>query len=77
MRLTSWLLLEPPYQPVVSHLPGVLSAYGRLEQATARLDRPEDRFKALKAMRLEGYAPRAPCGPSLLQPALFPYAEAF
>ena len=30
----------------------------------------------LKAMRLEGYAPRAPCGPSSLQQALFPYAEA-
>ena len=30
----------------------------------------------LKAMRLEGYAPMALRGPSLLQPALFPYAEA-
>lgn len=30
----------------------------------------------LKAMRLEGYAPRAPPGPGSLQQTLFPYAEA-
>jgi hypothetical protein len=30
----------------------------------------------LKALRLEGYAPRAPRGPLALQEALFPYAEA-
>ena len=30
----------------------------------------------LKAMRLEGYAPRRPRGPLALQQALFPYAEA-
>jgi hypothetical protein len=30
----------------------------------------------LKAMRLEGYAPRPPRPPQALQQALFPYAEA-
>lgn len=30
----------------------------------------------LKALRLEGYAPRVPRGPRELQGALFPYAEA-
>ena len=30
----------------------------------------------LKALRLEGYAPRRPQGPPALQQALFPYAEA-
>jgi hypothetical protein len=30
----------------------------------------------LKALRLEGYAPRRPRGPLALQQALFPYAEA-
>jgi len=30
----------------------------------------------LKALRLEGYAPRRPRGPLALQEALFPYAEA-
>jgi 4-carboxymuconolactone decarboxylase len=36
---------------VYAHLPGVLSAYGRLEQATAKLDRLEDRFKALAELK--------------------------
>jgi hypothetical protein len=30
----------------------------------------------LKALKLEGYAPRAPRGPGSLQQALFPYADA-
>lgn len=30
----------------------------------------------LKALKLEGYAPRCPRGPLALQQALFPYAEA-
>ena len=30
----------------------------------------------LKALRLEGYAPRAPRRPQAVQQALFPYAEA-
>jgi hypothetical protein len=30
----------------------------------------------LKALRLEGYAPRRPQGPTALRRALFPYAEA-
>jgi hypothetical protein len=30
----------------------------------------------LKALRLDGHAPRAPRGPQALQETLFPYAEA-
>ena len=42
-------MIEPVQ--VYAHLPGVLSAYGRLEQATAKLDRLEDRFKALAELK--------------------------
>src|SRR5918997_4628363 len=50
-----------------------------------KLGRPQQRLFALdslgeggwlKAMRLEGYAPRAPRRVQALQEALFPYAEA-
>lgn len=34
-----------------AHVPGLLMAYGRLEQATAKLDRLEDRFKALAELK--------------------------
>lgn len=33
------------------HVPGLLSAYGKLEQATAKLDRLDDRFKALAELK--------------------------
>jgi len=34
-----------------AHVPGLLLAYGRLEQATAKLDRLDDRFKALAELK--------------------------
>jgi putative transposase len=57
----------------------------RLFETSHGLRRPQQRLFALdalgeggwlKALRLEGYAPRAPRGPQALQEALFPYAEA-
>jgi putative transposase len=57
----------------------------RLFENSHGLNRPRRRLFALdslgeggwlKAMRLEGYAPRRPRGPLALQQALFPYAEA-
>ncbi len=57
----------------------------RLFENSHGLRRPQQRLFALdslgeggwlKAMRLEGYAPRAPRRPPALQQALFPYAEA-
>jgi hypothetical protein len=57
----------------------------RLFENTHRLNRPQRRLFPLdelgesgwlKAMRLEGYAPRSPRRPTSLQQALFPYAEA-
>jgi hypothetical protein len=57
----------------------------RLFENSHGLNRPQRRLFALdslgeggwlKAMRLEGYAPRRPRGPLALQQALFPYAEA-
>ena len=57
----------------------------RLFENSHGLRRPQQRLFALdslgeggwlKALRLEGYAPRAPRGPLALQGALFPYAEA-
>jgi 4-carboxymuconolactone decarboxylase len=34
-----------------AHVPGLLMAYGRLEQATAKLDRLDERFKALAELK--------------------------
>lgn len=57
----------------------------RLFETSHGLRRPQRRLFSLnelgeggwlKAMRLEGYAPRAPRRPQALQEALFPYAEA-
>jgi putative transposase len=57
----------------------------RLFENSHGLNRPQRRLFALdalgeggwlKALRLEGYAPRAPRRPPALQEALFPYAEA-
>ena len=54
----------------------------RLFESSHKLRRPEPRLFPLdeagwlKAMRLEGYAPREPRRPQALQEALFPYAEA-
>ena len=58
----------------------------RLFENSHGLNKPEQRLFALdalgeggwlKALRLEGYAPRVPRRPRALQEALFPYAEAF
>jgi putative transposase len=57
----------------------------RLFENSHELNRPQQRLFALdalgeggwpKALRLDGYAPRAPRGPQALQELLFPYAEA-
>ena len=57
----------------------------RLFETSHGLRQPQRRLFALdslgecgwlKALRLEGYAPRRPRGPLALQQALFPYAEA-
>jgi hypothetical protein len=57
----------------------------RLFETSHGLRQPQHRLFALdslgecgwlKALRLEGYAPRRPRGPLPLQHALFPYAEA-
>lgn len=42
-------MIEPV--EMYAHLPGVLYAYGKLEQATAKLDRLDDRFKALAELK--------------------------
>jgi putative transposase len=60
-------------------------ARARLFETSHGLRRPQQRLFALdslgeggwlKALRLDGYAPRAPRGAQALQEALFPYAEA-
>ncbi len=57
----------------------------QLFETSHGLRRPQQRLFALdslgeggwlKALRLDGYTPRAPRGPQVLQEALFPYAEA-
>ncbi len=57
----------------------------RLFESSRGQNRPQQRLFALdslgeagwlKAMRLEGYAPRSPRRPASLQQALFPYADA-
>jgi AhpD family alkylhydroperoxidase len=42
-------MIEPVQ--LYAHVPGLLLAYGRLEQATAKLDRLDDRFKALAELK--------------------------
>src|SRR5829696_5715377 len=64
----------------------LLFAAGRVEEMLARLGLTEeplvDAVTALneagwlKALKLDGYAPRRPAGPMILQGVLFPYPEA-
>lgn len=42
-------MLEP--LEIYAHIPGVLKTYGRLEQATGKLDRMDQRYMALAAMK--------------------------
>ncbi|HKH77955.1 MAG TPA: carboxymuconolactone decarboxylase family protein [Rubrobacteraceae bacterium] len=42
-------MIEPG--ELYAHAPGLLLAYGRLEQATAKLDRLDDRYKALAELK--------------------------
>ena len=74
---------EVRVEPNTGELRAVAGA--RLFENSHGLRRPQQRLFALdslgeggwlKAMRLEGYAPRAPRRPQALQQALFPYAEA-
>jgi len=73
------------FEAEVEAATGRLREVGRLRLFEASIARPQQRLFALpevveggwlKAMRLEGYAPRAPRGARSLQQALFPYAEA-
>ena len=73
------------YEVEVEAATGRLREVGRPRLFEAPVARPQQRLFALddlgeggwlKAMRLEGYAPRAPRGARPLQQALFPYAEA-
>jgi len=74
---------EVRVEPDTGKLRAVAGA--RLFENSHGLRRPQQRLFALdslgeggwlKALRLEGYAPRPPRGPLALQEALFPYAEA-
>jgi hypothetical protein len=71
------------YEVEVEAATGRLREVGRPRLFEAPVARPQQRLFALddlgeggwlKAMRLEGYAPRAPRGARPLQQALFPYA---
>ena len=71
------------YEVEVEAATGRLREVGRPRLFEAPVARPQQRLFALddlgeggwlKAMRLEGYAPRAPRGARSLQQALFPYA---
>jgi AhpD family alkylhydroperoxidase len=42
-------MIEPV--EMYAHVPGLLSAYGKLEQATAKLDRVDDRLKVLAELK--------------------------
>jgi hypothetical protein len=72
------------YEVEVEAATGRLREVGRPRLFEAPVARPQQRLFALddlgkggwlKAMRLEGYAPRAPRGARSLQQALFPYAS--
>lgn len=75
------------YEVRVKAATGQLRSVGRprLSETSHALRRTQRRLFALdalgegrlKALRLEGYAPRAPRRPQALQEALFPYAEAY